>query len=222
MYKSLLYKEWLKIRYFLLGYCIIFLFIAGYLFLDIRHMLTMGKPIEIWLYIIQYKMLFYRIVKFIPLLGGILMGLTQFGPEMTKNRFRLSFHLPLPEIKMLLFTIGVGSGVFLIINLFFYGGILLVVAKYFASEIVISTAKTILPWFLSGMAGYFSTAAITVEHSWKYRIVLILVAGGLISLMLSERGYEEHVFVIWQYIIIIVMLAVTIIFPGYRLRKGSK
>ena len=50
----------------------------------------------------------------------------------------------------------------------------------------------------------------------------MIIATGLIGLMLKEEGYEEHVFVIWQYIVIALMFAATIVFPGYRLRKGSK
>ena len=130
MYKSLIYKEWLKIRYFLFGYGIMIIVLTGYLFLDIRHTLAMEKPINVWLYLIQYKMLFYNMVKFIPLVGGILLGLTQFVPEMTKNRYRLSFHLPLPEIKMLLFVVSTGFLAFLVANLIMYGGFLMI-RRYF-------------------------------------------------------------------------------------------
>jgi hypothetical protein len=222
MYKSLLYKEWLKIRYFLIGYGIAIVFMSGYLFLDIRHILSMNKPNEVLNYIVQFKALLYEMIKYIPVLGGLLLALTQFVPEMTKNRFRLSFHLPLPEVKMLLFVISGGFAIFLLANLVFYGLILLTVAIFFPAEVVVSAAVTILPWFLAGLGGYFATTTVIVEHSWKYRLVTILIATGLIGLMLNENGYGEHVFILGQYILIIFLFALTVIFPGYRLRKGSR
>lgn len=47
-------------------------------------------------------------IKVLPLLAGIIMGITQFIPEMTKKRFKLTLHLPLGENRIVCLMLGYG------------------------------------------------------------------------------------------------------------------
>lgn len=89
MNNSTFYKEWLKIRYYVLGAFVFNVLFFVYLFFDIREPFINDPPIMAWNSAIHIHTLFYAKVKYLLLATGILISLAQFIPEITKNRLRL-------------------------------------------------------------------------------------------------------------------------------------
>lgn len=220
MFKSIIYKEWIKIRWaVIISFLVIFITLI-YVQLEIRHYVELMTAFRNWLYIIQRKMLYYEIFRYFPLIIGAVISILQFVPEMSKNRMRLSYHLPISEKKLLLFMSSIGF-FFLIINLvIIVCGLVGISYIYYPAEIVQSMLITILPWLLGGIAVYFLTSTIILEPSWTYRIILIIISFAFIKLLFMESGYNEYQFSVWKYLLIIVFFPLMVLFPGHRFRKG--
>lgn len=221
MYQAILYKEWLKIRWVVLGSVLAILGVLGYLGLYVRLYFKMNEAINVWLYMIQRKVLYYSILKFIPLLIAIILAVTQFTPEMIKKRYRLMFHLPFSETRSLLFMTGVGLFSLLVNALLILIGLIIIGSTYFPAEVTVSSIITVLPWLLAGFVAYLATAAIILEASWKYRIIYALFFIPFIQSLFLERGYNEYQYSIGTYFLISLLFSIVILFPGHRLRKGS-
>lgn len=222
MYKSILFKEWIKIKWVLVGFAAICLASLIYIGLDSRHSIEMSGAIKIWLFVIQRKTLYYSLLKYIPLFAGIALAVAQFVPEMTKNRFRLSFHLPIDEKKMLLFMVLIGLLTNLLVYILIIVGLIISGSTFYPREIVSSSLITSAPWLLAGIVGYLATSMIVIESNWMHRIILSIISILYFNLLFLENGYNEYRFSFCYYFIVAILFFITILFPGYRLRKGCK
>lgn len=220
MFKSIIYKEWIKTRWVvIISFLAVFITLI-YIQLEVRHYIELMTAFSNWLYIVQRKMLYYEIFKYFPLIIGVVISILQFVPEMSKNRMRLSYHLPISEKKLLLSMTSIGFSL-LIVNLaIIVGGLVGISYIYYPTEIVQSMLFTIFPWLLGGIAIYFLTSTIILEPSWKYRIILIIIAFAFLKLLFMESGYNEYQFSIWKYVLIVVFFPLMVLFPGHRFRKG--
>lgn len=220
MFKSIIFKEWIKIRLAVIISFVVVLLLLLYVQLEVRHYIELMGAFQNWLYVVQRKMLFYEIFKYLPVIFGVVFSLLQFVPEMAEKRMRLSYHLPISEKKLLLSMVGIGL-FFLLINFgLIIGGLVGISYLYYPTEIVQSVVMTILPWLLGGLAIYFLTSMITLEPSWIYRIILIILTFSFMKLFFMSSGYNEYQFSLWKYAIIVVFSPLTVLFPGHRFRKG--
>jgi len=220
MFKSIIYKEWIKTRWVvIISFLAVFITLI-YIQLEVRHYIELMTAFANWLYIVQHKMLYYEIFKYFPLIIGAVISILQFVPEMSKNRMRLSYHLPISEKKLLLSMTSIGFFLLIVNLVIIVGGLVGISYIYYPTEIVQSMLFTIFPWLLGGIAIYFLTSTIILEPSWKYRIILIIIAFAFLKLLFMEGGYNEYQFSIWKYVLIIVFFPLMVLFPGHRFRKG--
>jgi len=220
MFKSIIYKEWIKTRWVvIISFLAVFITLI-YIQLEVRHYIELMTAFANWLYIVQRKMLYYEIFKYFPLIIGAVISILQFVPEMSKNRMRLSYHLPISEKKLLLSMTSIGFFLLIVNLVIIVGGLVGISYIYYPTEIVQSMLFTIFPWLLGGIAIYFLTSTIILEPSWKYRIILIIIAFAFLKLLFMEGGYNEYQFSIWKYVLIIVFFPLMVLFPGHRFRKG--
>ncbi|MBU0710674.1 hypothetical protein KJ762_00835 [bacterium] len=222
MYKAILYKEWLKIRWAVLGYIIVLLGFLTYIGLEVRYWFGMNDPISIWLMVIQKKILYYSAIKFLPVFAGIVLAVVQFVPEVVKKRYRLTFHLPISETRSLLFMTGICTGILLLFSVIYILGLTIIGGSFFPREITSSSLLTVAPWLLAGLVGYLGTAAIVIESSWIYRLAYALMFTPFIMKLFAESGYNEFQFSFGSYLLVSLFYTIIVLFPGYRLRKGSK
>ena len=125
MWKSIIYKEWLKTRWFILGYTVLSLLAVGNVFLKVQHDFTFHDANNYWYSVLFQGFQYFGYLKYIPLAGGIAIGIAQYFPETVNKRIKLTFHLPINEnkvlIMMLLFGIVVMMLSYLIQVFSFYG-----------------------------------------------------------------------------------------------------
>lgn len=221
MYKAILYKEWLKIRWIVLGSILAVLGFLIYIGLNVRQYFEMNDPINVWIYFIQKKVLYYSVLKYIPVFIAIVLAIVQFVPEMVKKRYRLFFHLPFSETKSLFYMSGIGLAHILLIAIILLSGLAFIGSIYFPMELTASSLFSILPWLLAGFASYLATSAIVLDPSWKYRVLFGLFFTPFIQSLFLESGYYEYKYSIGVYFLISLLFGIIILFPGYRLRKGS-
>src|SRR5882757_1491799 len=109
MWKSIIYKEWLKIRkpaviLFLVGLLTIIGIYSG-----VRHDLVLRDAELVWVKIMIMNYVYFTILKFMPLIIGLLIGVAQFVPETIDKRIKLTLHLPVDEETVVLKMMGFGA-----------------------------------------------------------------------------------------------------------------
>ena len=108
MNKALIFKEWIKTRWILLLIFSAFILAMGYIALRMSSAVrNVGMP-HLWEVFILKNVVLLDQIKVLPLLAGIALGITQFIPEITKKRFKLTLHLPLGENRIIGVMLGYG------------------------------------------------------------------------------------------------------------------
>ena len=223
MWKSILYKEWLKIRWFAIIYAALGVLVVGNIFLKVQHDFEFSEAANYWYSILFHGNRFYEysLFKFVPLLGALAIALAQYFPETVNKRIKLTFHLPVNENKALLVMVLFGAFcLFAIaaIQVLLFTGLSLL---YFPAEIIQLALISVAPWFLCGFAVYFLSALIVLEPVWKYRFLYLLVAVTFVPIYLQTAAARAYSPALPLLIIFAVLLSVALLFSGYRFRKGE-
>lgn len=223
MWKSILYKEWLKIRWFAIIYAALGVLVVGNIFLKVQHDCEFSEAANYWYSILFHGNRFYEysLFKFVPLAGALAIALAQYFPETVNKRIKLTFHLPVNENKALLVMVLFGAFcLFAIaaIQVLLFTGLSLL---YFPAEIIQSALISVAPWFLCGFAVYFLSALIVLEPVWKYRFLYLLVAATFVPIYLQSAAARASSPALPLLILPTVLLSVALLFSGYRFRKGE-
>ena len=221
MWKSILYKEWLKLKWIFLIVTITGIAAVVSIFLNVKHDILFGGATNYWYSFLFMGLQYYQVVKYLPLAIGIAIGVGQYFPETVNKRIKLSFHLPVNEDMILITMMLCGTFTLLLtlgsMFLLFWG----LSAYYFPAEIVHAAIVSVTPWFLAGFVIYYFISLIVLEPVWKYWIFYALIGYACISLFLETSvasGYEPVVF---KLIILTLLLSLSLLFSAYRFRKGE-
>ncbi len=186
MWKSVLYKEWLKIKWFLILFAGFGILAVGYIFLNVQHDFKFSDPNNYWYYIMFLGVRYFGYLKFVPIVGALAISVAQYFPETVNKRIKLSFHLPINENKVLLIMMLFGTACllacYILMVLLFY----ILSTIYFPSDIILPALISITPWFLAGFAIYYLVAFIILEQVWKYRLLYIVFAATIIPVFIES------------------------------------
>lgn len=221
MWKSVFYKEWLKTRWFIVGYTLLGVLGIGYLFLTLKHNFAFSGGKNVWNAVLFQGYQFYGLFKYVPLVGGLVIAIAQYLPETVNKRLKLTFHLPLAENKalMLMQVFGAGS---LLISFLIFGGLFTGFSLiYFPIEMVIDGVVTILPWLLAGFAVYFIVAFVVLEPNRVFRFCYSLVGGFFMTIYFASSATAAYATVISGLVVLTALLSIAFVFPAYRFRKGE-
>lgn len=221
MWQSILFKEWLKLKWIL-----VICFLTGtsavvYIFLNLQHDLNFTGATNFWYSVLFMGNQYFQILKYIPLLTGLSIGVSQFFPETVNKRIKLSFHLPINENRLLVMMMLCGTVCLVLLFgcmfLLFWG----LSSHYLPYEIVNAAVISISPWFLAGFAIYYFIGLIVMEPVWKYWIFYGLVGYGFLDLYLesSIAGAFEQVNL--KFLLITALLSISLLFSANRFRKGE-
>jgi hypothetical protein len=220
MYRSLLYKEWIKTRSVIIVIAAVFTGVGIYSFLKINEEIRLSGIVNVWEAAVQKDPLFFPWFKYLPLSAGILLALAQYIPEIQFKRLKLTLHLPLREDNILLSMLLYGVGAMALLLLVVLPLLLWGLSRQFPVEIAGSAFQQLTPWFLAGPLAYLLTAWVCLEPQWKQRIfnaipgLLILSIYLLRSLSGACRSIEPY---------LIGTLIVAFLFPFYsaaRFKEG--
>lgn len=220
MYRSLLYKEWIKVRWVLLVVCGISLWTLVQLVLRFRENFEFVDAVRVWTNVIHRKQIFYSNLEYNVLIAGVAIALVQFVPETLKRRLRLLFHLPVSQNRSLYFMMGVGLACILFVIALNEALLILIVSRYFPSELVWSAVVTTAPWFFSGIVVYLGTVLVVVEPVWWRRFVYAVITFALVLLYLQGRGYDTYVQSFRQYAALGALFPLTVLLPAFRFKRG--
>ncbi len=220
MLKALLYKEWLKIRWAAILSLLVFAAVIIKMNLYMSYAMRVMNPSDYWYEVIIRGILFFNDFHYLPLLAGIIIGATQFFPEIDESRLKLTLHLPMRENSILLFMAFFGAFVVLSIVGLSLIVISFITIAYFPMEVMLSMWMTFLPWILAGLAGYFATITVFVEPIWIKRIILVFISYAYIDVLVFSRNFNLYEQAIGLFIIVSMFFSISIIYSGSRFHKG--
>jgi len=221
MWKSVFYKEWLKIRWFIIGYTLLGILGIGYLFLALKHSFAFTGGKNVWNTVLFQGYQFYGLFKFVPLAGGLTIAVAQYLPETINKRLKLTFHLPLAGNRALLLMQAFGAGSLLVSFLIFFGLVAGFSLIYFPIQMVTDGVITILPWLLAGFAAYFMVALVVLEPNRIFRLCYSLVGGFFLTIYFTSAGTAAYAPANSGLFILTALLSIAFVFSAYRFRKGE-
>jgi hypothetical protein len=221
MWKTIFYKEWLKIRWFLMAFTVIEIAATGYIFLALKHNLAFTGPRNIWSMILFQEYQFYKILKYIPLTGAVLVALAQYLPEVSGKRLKLTFHLPVDENTSLLVMQAFGTFSLFVAFAILSGLFTALSLIYFPVQLVTGSLITMFPWLLAGFLAYFWVSVIVLEPDWFSRFCYLLIGAALLAICFIPAGTATYGPENRGLGILIFLLGAALLYPGYRFRKGG-
>lgn len=221
MLKSIIYKEWIKLKWILLVFVILGVLVLTNIILKVRHDIIFLEATNYWYSILFRGYSYFSVIKFIPFVIGAGVAIAQYFPETVNKRIKLTFHLPVNENEILLKMHAFGFGCITVVFGFFYLVFIMISSIYLPAEIVNQAVVTSLPWVLGGIASYFMVALVLLEPIWLYRGVYTLVAFGFVSVFYNRAGLGAFSPVLWTLAIMALMVSIAVLFSGYRFRKGE-
>lgn len=192
MIKAIFYKEWIKTRWMIV---VSFLIASGFLFyllLNLFRVIDLKGAVHIWDVMIQRDALFVDLFKYVPLFIGVILGITQYAPEMYHKCLKLTLHLPVSSTRIVMAMLGFGYTILL----FLFGSCMMILYLGLSSILPLELTRHILltasVWCLAGLAGYVLTAWITLEPTWKRRILNGIACFFLIRIFFLESAGEAY------------------------------
>ncbi|MDR0750823.1 MAG: ABC transporter permease [Tannerellaceae bacterium] len=222
MITALFYKEWIKTRRILLLSLLVLAALMIYIFINVEQMFRINGATQVWTETILKDISVLTGIQWLPLILSILFGVSQFVPEMSNKRLKLTLHLPMSENRIMFSMLAFGLSGLLILYAITCIAIIGGLRIYYPQEIVLSMIESSLPWFLAGLAGYLFTAWICIEPVWRQRVFNTLIAAYALSFfMMSAKGGAYMPFI--PYLLATIIVAHFFSFYSmYRFKDGSQ
>jgi hypothetical protein len=222
MIKGLLYKEWIKTRWFLLAIAIVGMVLHIYMFMRVGRSFRLVGAEHIWDVIITRNQFLFSELKFLPLLDGALLGLSQFIPEIASRRIKLTFHLPMPEKNITTWMVGYGFVLLTTLFIIQVAALITGMRLLFAPEIVLQGILTIIPWYVAGVWAYLACVFVAVEPTWRIRIPNILISVALIRMLFLVDFPAAYAYMAIPMVVITALLILFLWLSVYRLKVGKQ
>lgn len=175
MIKSLILKEWLKTRVIFLIALAVMAAIGVYTVLTIRSQVATRGVVTLWLAMLLKNVTLVGGLRYLPALTALAIGVSQWMPEMSHKRFKLTLHLPVSQGRLVGIMLACGVAELLAVYLLQLGIVTGYYATILAPEMLRAVAVTLLPWYLAGFAVYFFVAAVCIEPATRRRALLAVL-----------------------------------------------
>ncbi len=176
MIRSLFFKEWLKTRIVVIFSLLTSLCLCAYILLSTNRLIAVNGVMPLWDTMLNRDVVLIEWLRFLPLIVGILLSVAQILPETTQKRIKLTLHLPVPYWKSIGAMVLYGVVIMLALTVLNLSICLLWLSHWLPAELLYRIFITACVWYLAGILAYFFTLWITLEPTWKLRILQLLFA----------------------------------------------
>ena len=220
MNKMILYKEWLKTRWPLLGALVVMGAFTFYSLLNLAKVVQFRGADILWSTLVFKDTVLIEQLRYLPALAGALVAVAQFLPEMQRKRLKLTLHLPYPQGKMI--ALMALYGLCAITLLFWVQAltVALVLGRWVVWELVARILVTSAVWYLAGWAAYLWVAAICLEPTWRMRVVLFLLLAGVVGLLFLSSVPEAYDSFLPWLVLYVICGAVLLFHSVARFKEG--
>jgi len=220
MNKMILYKEWLKTRWVLLGILLVTAALTFYCFLNLTKVVQIRGAELLWEALVSKETVLTELLRFIPACCGAILALAQWLPEVLHRRLKLTLHLPYPHSRMLLLMAGYGLVLLAALFALQAGVCAGMFRTWIPAELTARILRTMAVWYLSGWAAYLFVSALCLEPTWRVRVLLLVVAAGLLRVLFLS-GIPEAYNGFLPGLLLYVLLSGGLLFAGVvRFKEG--
>lgn len=176
MLRSLFLKEWLKTRMVVLLSLVVSLGLCVYMLLSVSRLIDANGMMLVWDTLLNRDVLLVEMLRFVPLVVGVLLGVAQMLPEMLQKRIKLTLHLPIAIWKSVGVMILYGAIVMVGLMALNLGVCATVMAQWLPKELLQHIFLTAIVWYVAGLLAYFFTTWVVLEPTWGMRVLELLFA----------------------------------------------
>ena len=160
MNKAIFFKEWIKTRGLFFITLLVSLCFAGYVMMRINRVITFKGADHLWAILLSRDTVFIELLQYLPLIIGALFASSQFIPEMTQKRLKLTLHLPYPQQRMILLMLLAGVAQISIVFLLQAASLWIYLQQHIACEMVARILLTAAPWYICGYTAYLDRKSV--------------------------------------------------------------
>lgn len=192
MEKALIFKEWVKTRMVFFISLALAICVALYAVLMMKRLIELKGVDHLWLILLLKDNTFIDIIKYVPLVVGLALGVAQMAPEMAQKRLKLTLHLPYPQGRLI--SLMLLTGLVELLVIFVVQALIIAVfdAGILPVELVKRVMLTTLPWYFAGFTAYLFVTAICLEGTWRRRIVLSLLGIAVLMIYFLQPALEAY------------------------------
>lgn len=220
MTKMILYKEWLKTRWILLGVVAVLCALTFYCFLNLTKVVEIRGAELLWETLVAKDTVLTEILRYLPALAGAVLALSQFVPEIQQKRLKLTLHLPYPQGRMLLVIVAYGLLVLTLVFALQAAVCACCLSAWVPAELVARILRTMAVWYLAGWAAYLFVSALCLEPTWRLRVAELLIAAGFLRILYLSPVPEAYNGFFWA-LVLYVIASGSLLFLGVaRFKEG--
>lgn len=223
MIRSLFYKEWLKTRWTWLAAVALGVVEVLYLFLRVENgMERLGaKTYMLRVLYDNPPLIYYRMLLYVPVLIALCVGVTQYLPEVSNRRIRLTLHLPASNTRLILGMALYGVVMVTLANLLLFGLFVARNVSLFPAEITRPVLQSVAPWFVAAYPAYSFVAMVALEpHRWRQLIYALVGWFVLSPLVVCGEAVGSYARTIVPLAVMAVASFPLLLFSSYRFSKG--
>lgn len=222
MFKPILYKEWIKTRWYFLLAMLTTIGFTSYSLLKINRVINLKGIEHLWQVMLERDVIFIDIQTYIPLIVGILLAIVQFVPEMQQSRLKLTLHLPCPHYRIIAVMLFYSITMLFVCFAFNYLIMFVYFSHIMAEELIRHILFTAFTWYLAGITAYLFTAWICLEPTWKRRVLYFIISICTLRIFFLSsvpEAYNDFSVILVGYTLLIVLLPMLSV---YRFKTGRQ
>lgn len=225
MIGHLFYKEWIKTRWAFWATLAVGIAVIYYIFTMAENRMTMlgGKEYMLSILYDNPPRIYYSWLQYLPLLGAVCIGVSQYMPEVRNKRIRLTMHLPMDNDKLIIGMSVFGLMLISIFNAILLGFFLYENHAHFPAEITGPVTSTIINWFAASYLAYNYIGMTAMEPNGYRKLVYALTGLILLSLYYGDIDFHgAYSGATWFLVIIALMSCPLVLFSTHRFYKGER
>ena len=196
MFKSMIYKEWLKTWTAIACLMLMLIGFTSYDFLALAKNASLQGYGFLWSYAVgKYSILVDNLI-YLPVICGLALAAAQFIPETYRKCLKLTLHLPMSQLRTVSIMQGYGLVVLLVFFIIQAVSLGIFLGHYLVADIVWRILFSLLTWYCAGLCAYIWAGAIILEPAWRMRIfetVLMLALLSTFYLSSQMMGYSRGI-----------------------------
>ncbi|MDE5989548.1 MAG: hypothetical protein K2H17_09130 [Duncaniella sp.] len=196
--------------------------IAFYTVAMMNRLIELKGVEHLWLIMLLKDNTFIDMIKYVPLLVGLAIGVAQMAPEMTQKRLKLTLHLPYPQRRLVGLMLLAGLAELLVVYLLQAMIIMVYDFRILPVELVGRVMLTTLPWYFAGFTAYLFVTAVCLEGTWRRRIILSLLGIAVLMMYFLQPALEAYNGMVLLIVITVVLLAVLSFGSIIRFKEGRQ
>lgn len=208
MIKSIILKEWIKLRLFFISTIALLLVATCHFFYNLNFEFKTIEPETMMWYrfvFLDYKT--YGYFKWILYGFSLVIALAQFLPERIKNRVKIIIHLPLDIWQLLGLHIGVGLSFITLIFVLFGALFYFILSLYYPFVIVDVFLKDLFFYYIGSLILYIGASSFLLEYNFKIAILKFAITAFSITIF-SQIKYNLSA-LLWLLVLIWVYILAT-------------